>query len=60
MILESIRELNNAVPFQPYEIRMASGAKHRVPHPEFMLIAPRGNCVMNRELRPRYLGRYHA
>ena len=57
MILESIRELNNAVPFQPYEIRMASGARHRVPHPDFMLIAPRGNYVIvaDAQNRPRHL-----
>ena len=57
MIIESIRELNNAVPFQPYEIRMASGARHRVPHPDFMLIAPRGNYVIvaDAQNRPRNL-----
>jgi hypothetical protein len=57
MILESIRELNNAVPFQPYEIRMASGARHRVPHPDFVLIAPRGNYVIvaDEDNRPHHL-----
>jgi hypothetical protein len=45
MVLDAIRELNNAVPFRPYEIRMASGARHRVFHPDFVLISPRGTYV---------------
>ena len=53
MIIESIRELNHAVPFQPYEIRMASGERHRVPHPDFVLISPRGTYVIVVDARER-------
>lgn len=57
MIIGSIRELNHAVPFQPYEIRMASGARHRVPHPDFVLVSPRGNyvIVVDAKDRPHHL-----
>jgi hypothetical protein len=46
MVLESIRELNRATPFRPYQLRLVSGAVHRVPHPDFIAIAPRGTWVM--------------
>ncbi len=46
MILKSIRELNDAVPFQPHEIRMAGGTRHRVPHPDFISISPKGSLVV--------------
>lgn len=57
MILESIRELNHAVPFQPYEIRMASGERHRVPHPDFVFISPKGTyvIVVGANERPHHL-----
>ena len=46
MLIQSIRELNHAVPFQPYAIRTSSGRKVTVPHPEFILISPRGGWVI--------------
>jgi len=46
MVLESIRELNKAVPFRPYQLRLVSGTVHRVPHPDFIAVAPRGTWVM--------------
>jgi len=46
MVIEHIRELNHAVPFRPYVIKLASGATHQVPHPDFVLVAPRGSWVM--------------
>jgi hypothetical protein len=46
MVVESIREFNRAVPFKPYEIQMASGQRYEVPHPEFILISPRGSYVV--------------
>ena len=57
MIIESIRELNHAVPFQPYEIRMASGERHRVPHPDFVSISPQGSLVViiDAKERPHHL-----
>ena len=57
MIIESIRGLNHTVPFQPYEIRMASGEKHRVPHPDFVFVSPRGNyvIVVDAKDRPHHL-----
>jgi hypothetical protein len=46
MVLASIRKFNNAVPFKPYEIRMASGEKYKVPHPDFVHISPKGSFVL--------------
>jgi hypothetical protein len=46
MVLELIRELNKAVPFRPYRLRLVGGVTHRVPHPDFIAIAPRGTWVM--------------
>jgi hypothetical protein len=46
MVIESIREFNRRVPFKPYEIRMASGEHYYVPHPDFVVISPRGSFVI--------------
>jgi hypothetical protein len=57
MVVESIREFNRAVPFKPYEIQMASGQRYEVPHPEFILISPRGSYVVlvDADERPHHL-----
>ena len=57
MVIQSIREFNRAVPFVPYEIRMASGQRYEVPHPDFIFISPRGSFVMivDAKERPHHL-----
>jgi hypothetical protein len=57
VVVESIREFNRAVPFKPYEIQMASGQCYEVPHPEFILISPRGSyvVVVDADERPHHL-----
>lgn len=46
MVIKSIREFNHAVPFKPYEIRMASGEQYVVPHPDFVTVSPKGSFVI--------------
>ena len=46
MLIEAIRELNRTVPFRPYTIRLASGTVHRVPHADFIAVAPKGTWVI--------------
>ena len=46
MLVESIREFSRATPFVPFEIRTNGGERLRVPHPDFLLIAPRGGWVI--------------
>ncbi|MDO8542000.1 MAG: hypothetical protein Q7S40_16300 [Opitutaceae bacterium] len=46
MIVEALRTLNHAAPFRPYVIRMASGEKYRVLHPDFISISPRGSQIV--------------
>ncbi|OHE89245.1 MAG: hypothetical protein A3G75_04400 [Verrucomicrobia bacterium RIFCSPLOWO2_12_FULL_64_8] len=46
MMIEAIREFKRAVPFRPYEIRTNGGERLRVPHPDFILVAPKGSWVM--------------
>jgi hypothetical protein len=41
-----MRELNRAVTFKPYQIRMASGESFEVPHPDFIFISPKGSFVV--------------
>ncbi len=57
MAIESIRGFNRAVPFVPYEIHMASGERYTVPHPDFILVSPRGNfvVVVDAKDRPHHL-----
>jgi len=45
MLIQTIRELNSHVPFEPYEIQMVSGERFPVPHPDFILVSPRGSYV---------------
>jgi hypothetical protein len=54
MVLESIRAFNDATPFRPYEIQMTSGERHRVPHPDFVSIAPSGAFVIVIDANDRY------
>ena len=46
MVIESIREFNHAVPFVPYEIHTVSGETYEIPHPDFILVSPRGSYVV--------------
>ena len=46
MVIESIREFNRAVPFMPYEIHTASGERYEVPHPDFIVVSPKGSFII--------------
>ena len=46
MVIDTIRELNRAVPFKPYVLRLTSGAVHRVPHPDFIGIGAKDGWVV--------------
>jgi len=46
MVIGAIRDFTRAVPFQPYEIQVVSGARYEVPHPDFIFISPRGSWVI--------------
>ena len=57
MVIGSIREFNRAVPFKPYEIRMVSGERYFVPHPDFAMVSPKGSFVIvfGKNERPHHL-----
>ena len=57
MLIETIREFNRTVPFEPYEIRTNGGERLRVPHPDFIFVAPRGTWVLviDERDRPRHI-----
>jgi hypothetical protein len=60
VVIESIREFNRAVPFVPYEIRTVSGERYEVPHPDFIMVSPRGSFVIvfdprDRKERPHHI-----
>jgi hypothetical protein len=57
MLVEAIREFNRAVPFVPYEIRTNGGQRLRVPHPDFIMVSPRGSWVIvtDERERPRHI-----
>lgn len=46
MVISSIRELNRAVPFKPYKLKMVSGESFIVPHPDFVSVSPKGSLVV--------------
>jgi hypothetical protein len=53
MLIQTIRELNNQVPFEPYEIHMVSGDHYPVPHRDFIAVSPRGSFVFVVDARDR-------
>ncbi len=57
MLIEAIREFNRAVPFRPYEICTNGGERLRVPHPDFILVSPKGAWVIVTDARehPRHI-----
>jgi hypothetical protein len=57
MLVETIREFNRAIPFVPYEIRTNGGERLRVPHPDFVFVAPKGAWVIvtDNSDRPRHV-----
>jgi len=57
MVIASIREFDRAVPFVPYEIQTASGQRYEVPHPDFILVSPKGSfvVVVDAQERPHHL-----
>jgi hypothetical protein len=46
VIIESIRKFNHTVPFVPYEIHTVSGETYEIPHPDFILVSPRGSYIV--------------
>ncbi len=57
MLIQAIREMNEQVPFEPYEIQMVSGERFPVPHRDFIAVSPRGTfaVVVDEEDRPHHL-----
>jgi hypothetical protein len=57
VVIASIREFNQRVPFVPYEIHTASGERYKVPHPDFISISPKGSFVViiDAQERPHHL-----
>jgi hypothetical protein len=57
MLINTIGDLNRAVPFQPYEIRTNGGERLMVPHRDFILVAPNGGWVIvtDEQDRPRHI-----
>src|SRR5687767_7393413 len=40
MSTETIRELLERRPFEPFEVRMSNGDTHEIKHPEFVILMP--------------------
>ena len=55
--IDTIRDFNQASPFVPYEIRTNGGKRLRVPHPDFIMVAPGGTWVIvtDENDRPRHI-----
>ena len=44
-MIEEIRRFQKHQPFRPFEIILIDGRKFRVPHPDFILVPPKGAWV---------------
>jgi hypothetical protein len=57
VVIASIRELNRASPFVPYEIQMASDQRFRLLHRDFIFGSPKGSfvVVVGTQERPYHL-----
>ena len=45
MIIEPLREMHRARPFQPFDIHLADGRVLPVEHPEFLAQSPSGRTI---------------
>jgi len=45
MRADDIRKLRDAVPFRPFSLVLADGQAFRVPHPDFLSVAPKGTDI---------------
>jgi hypothetical protein len=56
-VIEILREFNHAIPFEPYEIKMVSGERYHVLHPDFVAIPKGGSYVfvVDHNERPHHL-----
>lgn len=45
MRVDELRRAHAARPFRPFALELADGQRVRVPHPEFMAVAPAGNMA---------------
>jgi hypothetical protein len=45
VMIEELRRFKKQEPFHPFEIIMADRRIHRIPHPDFILVPPRGQWV---------------
>jgi hypothetical protein len=45
VMIEEVRRFKNAVPFRAFEILMVDGRRFSVPHPDFILVPPKGLWV---------------
>lgn len=46
MTVQQLRAAHQAIPFQPFNIRIADGRAFAVPHPDFLSIAPSGRIAV--------------
>jgi hypothetical protein len=42
---DEVRRLMNAEPFTPFFVRTSGGRQHRVKHPDYVAISPKGGRV---------------
>lgn len=56
-VVDIIREFNNAIPFVPYEVKMVSGERYEVLHPDFVSVPRNGSYVfvVDQHDRPHHL-----
>jgi hypothetical protein len=46
LVAATVREFKRAKPFKPFEIRVAGGERHKVPHPDYVFISPFDSFVI--------------
>jgi hypothetical protein len=45
MTIQKVKEVHEKRPFKPFTIHMADGESIKVPHPEFLWVAPPGRTI---------------
>jgi hypothetical protein len=46
MLMQQLRDVRDAVPFQPFVIRMTDGQSYPIPHRDYLSIAPNGRIAL--------------
>ena len=46
MVIQQLRELLKASPFEPFDLKLADGTVYRIRHEDFVSVSPKGRVIV--------------